>query len=353
MGDAEVFLREILGQPDAIRRAGAGLLDQHERLERLAVAAEGGSIVFTGMGSSLHACHPAVTALAGAGVPASVVDASELLHFRRPMLAAVSVLVAVSQSGASVETVRVVEEPFVGRRPLVVSVTNGLENRLASAADVTLDTHAGVEAAPSTMTFAASIVVLGALTRSLLAADTPAIVDRAAREADEAAAALSGLLQGWEGDAERFSAWLGDRPTLVLVGRGSAIAAAEVGALVLKEAARFHAEALGAAEFRHGPLEIAGRDLALVVVSLERATQELDVTLTKDALAAGAAALLIGPADASPVEGLETYEVPRIDPLFAPAAGAVPAQLLAWSLARERGLRPERLLNAAKTTTRE
>src|SRR5207249_7110757 len=157
----------------------------------------------------------------------------------------------------------------------------------------------------------------------------------------------------WEADARRLTAWLGDRPTLVLVGRGGAVASAEVGALVLKEAARFHAEALGSAEFRHGPLELAGPDLALAVVSIERRTRDLDVALAKDALAAGSAALLIGTADADGIDRAETYEIPALDPLLAPAAGAVPAQLLAWSLARDRGLTPERLTTAAKTTTRE
>src|SRR5205085_2617679 len=114
----------------------------------------GRTIVFTGMGSSYHACYVPVTSLAEAGVPAVMVDAAELLHFRRPMLDGRSVLIAVTQSGESAEVVRLVEDEWPAGRPLVVSVTNGVDNPVAGRADVALDTRAGTELGPSTMTFA-------------------------------------------------------------------------------------------------------------------------------------------------------------------------------------------------------
>ena len=130
--------------------------------------ARGGALVFAGMGSSYDACYPAVTALAREGVAASMVDTAELLHFRLPMLHTGDDLVLVSQSGESAETVGVARElRRRGDAPTMIAVTNEPASSLAALADHTLGTGAGEETGPSTMTFAAALVVLGALVRSL------------------------------------------------------------------------------------------------------------------------------------------------------------------------------------------
>ena len=84
------------------------------------------------MGSSLHACIVPLALLGSAGVPARMVDASELLHFGRGTVGPGDMLVAVSQSGRSAEVVRLVEDTWPrGERPRIVSVTNGLGNPVA------------------------------------------------------------------------------------------------------------------------------------------------------------------------------------------------------------------------------
>ena len=109
-GGRDRFLTEILEQPDALRRAGAALVAQRDRLDHLAAfAASPGPIVLTGMGGSLDACHAAATALAAAGIMATVRGASELVHFGLPALAQGGILVVVSQSGESAEIVRLAE----------------------------------------------------------------------------------------------------------------------------------------------------------------------------------------------------------------------------------------------------
>src|SRR5262245_33548149 len=104
------FLAEIVGQPDALRRAAAALEDQRATLEALAgVAAEAGGVVLTRTASSYDACFPAVNELADRGVLALHVDTAELLHFRSHVLSTDTVLVIVSQSGRSAEVVRLAE----------------------------------------------------------------------------------------------------------------------------------------------------------------------------------------------------------------------------------------------------
>lgn len=351
------FLAEIAGQPDALRRAATAVADQTGALERLraeGVAGAGRRPVFTGMGSSYFACYAPVTHLAERGTLAGHVDSAELLHFRRPALGPEMLLAVVSQSGESAEVVRLVDElgPPAGR-PFVASVTNGRDNSLARRADLALDTMAGEEHGPSTMTFAASLVVLSAVARALGGDEAAADVSgRVSDEAERAAGAAQTLLEDAPGRAEAYRRWLGGRNTLATLGRGAARAAAEMGALGMKEAARFAAESLEAAQFRHGPLELAGPELAVAIVATEEPTRRLDLGLADELVSAGAAVLVVTP-DGSGPDGAETVAVGDLDRLLAPTVGIIPLQLLAWKLAVERGREPGSFTIASKVTTRE
>jgi glutamine---fructose-6-phosphate transaminase (isomerizing) len=355
------FLDEIVGQPAAIRRAAAAMDGgQRDRLAQLASAA--GSrprVTFTGMGASHFAGYVPVTSLAGWGVAALHLDAAELLHFRLPALGGDSVLILTSQSGESVETLAVAERLRArpaSMRPLLVSVTNGPTNALAGLADIAFDTGAGIERGPSTLTFAASLVVLTAIARSLRSgAGTArsACPDDLAGAADAAGRAAEDLLTDDPPEpAGRIWSWFGGRPMLVTLGRGRARAASEMGALVLKEAAMFPAEALEAAQFRHGPLELSGPRLAAFVVATEPATEALDLTLAADLAGWGAAVLVAG--REAPVQApLQGLRLGALHPCLAPAVAVIPMQLLAWRLSAERGLDPTDLRVASKVTTRE
>ena len=104
-------------------------------------------------------------------------DTAELLHFRLPMLRAGDDLVLVSQSGESAETVRAAERLRArGEAPRIIAVTNDPDSSLARVADLTLQTLAGEETGPSTMTFAAALVVIGASAMAIagMAADAVA-----------------------------------------------------------------------------------------------------------------------------------------------------------------------------------
>ncbi|MGH2961588.1 MAG: SIS domain-containing protein, partial [Solirubrobacterales bacterium] len=229
-GFSDPFLAEIAGQPDAMRRAAASLVDQRDELDRIREAASASpTIVFTGMGSSYDACYPAVNDLAGRGVPSLLVDTAELLHFRRPILNAQTVAVIVSQSGESAEIVKLASEISKQRmRPFVISITNGLDNDLARGADVTLDTWAGQERGPSTMTFAAAMATLSGIARLLAGDSVETAVDRTRTAAEGAALSAERLLDDPEGVAEDLEAWHGGRALMVLLGRGPARAATEM-----------------------------------------------------------------------------------------------------------------------------
>jgi len=241
-------------------------------------------------------------------------------------------------------------------------VTNGADTPLARLGDLVLDTGAGHEVCPSTMTFAAALVALSAVVEVLGGAGSSEAIATAGRMADVAAGVSSGLLAEPDATGLRLERWLDSRSTIFALGRGVGLAAAEMTALSLMEAAGVPAAAMPTAEFRHGPLEIAGPDLAVVLFALEPATQDLDADFAAELAAAGAGVLLLGPPalrPATPSNGplgsgaVELVGVPDTSAILAPAVAIGPLQLLARQLAHARGRRPETFAHASKVTTRE
>jgi glucosamine--fructose-6-phosphate aminotransferase (isomerizing) len=352
-GQSDPFLAEILGQPDAMRRAAAALVEQREHLDRIREAgAVSRTLVFTGMGSSYDACYPAVNDLAGRGVPALLVDTAELLHFRRPILAAQTLAVVVSQSGESAEIVKLANEIAKQRnRPFVVSITNGLDNDLARRADVRIDTRAGEERGPGTMTFAGAMAALSGLARLLAGDSVETAVDRTRTAAEGAALSAERLLEDPQGDASDLAEWHGNREVIAVIGRGPARAATELGALVLKESGVM-AESFEAGAFRHGPLELAGPAMTAIVMATEPETRRLDLGLAADLVEAGANVLVVTPDGEAP-KGARSVATGYLDRALLSTVSIVPVQLLAWQLAQTRGRRPGEYTRASKVTTRE
>jgi glutamine---fructose-6-phosphate transaminase (isomerizing) len=344
------FIAEIAGQPDALRRAAAGLLQQTTALQQVAARAQGRTLVFTGMGSSHFACYPAVTELAASGIAAVMIDAAELLHFRTGILGARTMLVAVSQSGESAEIVRLLRE-LPDSRSTIVAVTNGSQNTLASLSDVALDTFTGEETGPSTMTFAGSLLALGTLARVLAGEPVAHAEANSVRNAELAASAIERLL-GDSALPDALVAWLGNRTTAVILGRGPARAAAEMGALTIKEAVGIPVESLQTAQFRHGPLELAGPDLAAMIIATEPETSSLDLSLAEELRTAGAAVLVVT-RESHGFAGATSVEIGALERTIAPAVSILPSQLLAWRLAGMRGREPGSYYRASKVTTRE
>lgn len=347
------FLAEIAGQPDALRRAASALLGQRAALEEIREArTTARSVVFTGMGSSYDACYPAVNDLAGRGVVSLLVDAAELLHFRRPALDEETFLTIVSQSGESAEIVKLVADLAGQRsRPTVLSITNGLGNDLAKHADITLDTTAGRETGPSTMTFAAAMAQLAGVARLVAGDSVDTAIDRTRTAAEGAALALERLLDDPETYAAELQGVLGGKAVTVVLGRGPARAAAEMGALTLKECGVL-AESFEAGAFRHGPLELAGPQMGAIVIATEPETRRLDLGLAADLVDAGAAVLTVTPDGEAP-KGSHAVATGYQDRALMSAVAILPIQLLSWKLAATSGRAPGVYTRASKVTTRE
>ena len=203
------------------------------------------------------------------------------------------------------------------------------------------------------MTFAAPLVVVAAIGR-VLAGGTAlhVVLDDLREHAEAAAVAIERLLERRRSSPTTLPRWLGRATASVILGRGPARAAAEMGALTLKEAVGLPIESLETAQFRHGPLELAGPDLAAIVIATEPETSgPRRRSRGRTGRGRGSGLLVVEDGD-GPI-GATRIELGPLDRLAAPAVSIVPAQLLAWRLAVLRGRPPGSYLRASKVTTRE
>ncbi len=339
------YLTDLLAQPDAVR-ATVEVLRAPEAGESLARFIEGAAparILLTGMGASLHALHPLLVRLLSRGADVRLEDTSELLYYRRRLLAPRTLVIAVSQSGESAELVRLARLRRNGWRML--AVTNSAGSTLAARADAAVALAAGAEHSVSCKTYVATLAALAWLGGFLMG--KPNRGRQALRDILDAAAAMAAYLSRWRRHTAALAKQLAEVRYLVLAGRGPSLAAALTGGLITKEAAHFPAEGMSAAAFRHGPLEMCGPGTAVFVFEGADKTAELNRGLARDVRRAGGKVLLIGPAGTGP------GQLPILPERALPLLEILPVQMATLALAALAGREAGRFTRASKVTRTE
>jgi glutamine---fructose-6-phosphate transaminase (isomerizing) len=336
------YLRDILAQPRALEDTVAELCGA----PGLAALSGFDRIVLTGMGASYHALHPLQIQLVEHGYHAVAYETSELIYYYGAVLTPRTLLIAVSQSGRSVEMLRLLEGAAadVGSRTRIIGVTNTPESPLAKRADLAILTHAGAESSVSCKTFVATLVALEWLGAALRGADRKQMESALG----EAARAAQGYLTGWEAKVESLVNLLDGVRALFVTGRGASMAAAGAGGLIPKESAHFHAEGMTCSAFRHGPFEMSGPGVFVLVFAGDPKTSALNEKLVADVRHAGGKAALIGPQS-----DVEALRIPPTPPAIAPVVEILPVQLVTLALAALAGHQPGKFRLLTKVTTIE
>lgn len=342
------YVQDILSQPQALRAALRGYPAQNlNSLVQAIRSAEFDRIIITGMGASLNGSYPTVLRLSAAlSVPILWVETAELAHFAAPQITPRTLLWVVSQSGRSAEIVRLLEGCRTCRPAALLAVTNETDSPLASAADFLLPLNAGAEYTVSTRTYLNTLAVMALAATQILDEPFGAALDAF----DAAADAAEGYLERLEEHRQSLSAIAKNLQNLLLVGRGSSLAAVFNGALVLKEAAKFPAEGMSAAQFRHGPFELVDEHFYAVVFSGDEPSRSLNLNLANDILRHGGQAIWI---DTQTEPGLTTWLIPPTAPLTRPALEILPIQLLSIVLAEWRGFVPGQFRHLGKVVLQE
>lgn len=337
------YFQDIMAQPQALRDTLAWLAQsgRWSEVKHFVEARAWKRIVLTGMGSSYHTFHPLNLTLIGAGQTPVMIETSELVHYALALCDEQTLVVAASQSGASAETVRLLETK---PRAAVLGVTNTAGSPLANAAGLALLAQAGPEHSVSCKTYVAGMLMLqwlAALMAGRSEQQTLATLGVAAELA-------SSYLHGWQSNVESLAARLRGKRHLFFAGRGTSLSAVGTGALIMKEATRLHAEGMSSAAFRHGPLEMLHADMWIGVYSGDERTRALNRRLVRDLVGSGGHCDEIG-TDVAP----GPFQLPDSDPAVQPILEILPVQMMTLALAALAGREAGHFDRVSKVTATE
>ncbi|WP_298336889.1 glutamine--fructose-6-phosphate transaminase (isomerizing) [Ferrimicrobium sp.] len=314
-------------------------------------------VVIIGCGTSYHA------GLVGryliehlARIPVEVDVASEY-RYRDPILDADTLVVGISQSGESLETITALRECMAsGAR--TIAITNVIGSQLSRVADAVLYTRAGPEiSVASTKTHLAQIGALGMLAIYLGELKGVLYPEESKRRRRELLA-MTELLRMTVQRQESWRAGMAEylhRERFFFIGRNLLYPVAMEGALKMKELSYIAAEAYPAGELKHGPIAMLDEQAVVVALLGKDRLHEKMLSNLEEVRARGAKLVVVAvDGDASPTDLADTIlRVPQSDPLWSPLLMVLPLQVLAGWMAQVRGYDLDKPRNLAKTVTVE
>ena len=338
------YLEDILDEPRALEATLANLAPSAPLIQLAVRLGEGKfhRVVLTGMGSSFHALHPLNLQLINHGFTALMVETSELVHYGSRFFDPKTLIVAVSQSGQSVEMIRLAE--VNRKRSEVIAVTNTPDSPLTEHSTAAVFTKAGSEYSVSCKTYVTALMVLKFLGDILCQRDPK----QSRRELKKAPAAAGEYLNRWKEHVEHLARKLRNIRHLFFVGRGASLAAVGTGALITKESDHFHAEGMSSAAFRHGPFEMLSEETFVAVFSGDEKTQDLNQRLLSDIQQGGGHAESIGQNSS-----LEPFRLQDHGDSIRPILEVLPVQMITLALGALANREPGKFERAAKITTTE
>jgi glutamine---fructose-6-phosphate transaminase (isomerizing) len=367
-GYKHFMLKEIHEQPRAVEDTLRGRVDLAAGdviAEEIGVTPERAKslqrVYFVACGTSAHA------AMAGrywieqlARVPAVVEIGSEV-RYRNPVFGPGDLVVAVSQSGETLDTMAAVKTAKA-QGAHVLAVANVIDSAIPRASDGALYTHAGPEiGVASTKCFTTQLVAvlllavyLGRRRGTLSEAEGKRVLDALATAPHRMRQVLA------RADDLRHLAKKHMRAThMLFLGRGTSYPIALEGALKLKEISYIHAEGYAAGEMKHGPIALIDEDMPVVTLCPRDGHFEKTLSNMQEVRAREGKLIAIATEGDADVTALmagsdgDVFEIPAAEPEVLPLLEVLPLQLLAYHTADLKGTDVDQPRNLAKTVTVE
>jgi glutamine---fructose-6-phosphate transaminase (isomerizing) len=363
-GGYETFmLKEIHEQPDAVAdtvldRLSQGDVDlgdiglSDDELRGLR------RIVIVACGTAYHAGLVGRYAIEWwSRIPVEMDIASEF-RYRNPVIGEGDLVIGISQSGETADTLaamRLARE----RGAKVLAVTNIMGSQATRDSDGVLFTRAGLEVGvAATKTFLAQVAAMYLFALKLAdARDTleQEVFARLVEELHDMPHKISDLLADVEQPVREIAHHWKDAGFFLYLGRHVGLSVALEGALKLKEISYIPTDAYAAGEMKHGPIALLDERTPVVCVATESPVLEKVLSNMAEVRARGAHVIAVATEGSKEVaeHAEEVIYVPRTDWLLQPMLAVIPLQLIAYHIARERGLNIDQPRNLAKTVTVE
>ncbi|OHB30606.1 MAG: glutamine--fructose-6-phosphate aminotransferase [Phenylobacterium sp. RIFCSPHIGHO2_01_FULL_69_31] len=353
--------KEIHDQPEGCQHTIAAYVDT--LTARTAIP---GSVDFAALGRiQIVACGTSyIAGLLGkylieqlAGLPVDVEIASEF-RYREPALSADSLVIAMSQSGETADTLAALRY-CMAKGMKSAAVVNAVESTMAREVDVVWPIHCGPEiGVASTKAFTAQVSVLTAL--AVAAARARGRIDaaeeqRMVRVLLEAPRLIAESIE-LEDAVRKVALEVSKARDVLYLGRGPMYPLALEGALKLKEISYIHAEGYAAGELKHGPIALVDEQTPIVILAPFDSYFEKSASNMSEVMARGGQVIFITDREGqkhAPSGARVVVTAPRCDPLIAPLVYSPPIQLLAYHVAVLKGADVDQPRNLAKSVTVE
>ncbi|HEY0752247.1 MAG TPA: glutamine--fructose-6-phosphate transaminase (isomerizing), partial [Chitinophagaceae bacterium] len=358
------MLKEIFEQPTTIRDSLRGRLDAeegtitmsgiHKYAEQIMNA---NRIVMVACGTSWHAGLVAEYIFEElCRINVEVEYASEF-RYRNPVINKGDVIIAISQSGETADTLVAIENAKE-KGAIILGVVNVVGSSIARISDAGAYTHAGTEiGVASTKAFTAQLAVLTMIALKI-ARDKGTIDEERYRhllwELDAVPEKVDTMLQGSDYLKDLADKYKDARDFLYL-GRGYNFPVALEGALKLKEISYIHAEGYPAAEMKHGPIALVDESLPVVFVATKDSYHQKVVSNMQEIKARKGKVIAVITEGDEQSQALadDVIFVPEADEIIAPMLSVIPMQLLAYYIGVAKGFDVDKPRNLAKSVTVE
>jgi glutamine---fructose-6-phosphate transaminase (isomerizing) len=365
-GGFETFmLKEIYEQADAVAetiadrtvRADGVDLDDVGALDE-ALLRDVKRIVVVACGTSYHAGLIGRYAIEEwARIPVEMDIASEY-RYRNPVVGPGDLVIGITQSGETADTLaamRIARE----RGAIVLALTNIMGSQATRESDGVLYTRAGLEVCvAATKTFTCQVVVMHLLALKLAELRNTLPPERRAEiiaDLKRIPHCIEELLGSIDAQVQEIADAHWDKDFFLYLGRHVGLPVALEGALKLKEISYISTDAYAAGEMKHGPIALLDESTPVVTVATDSPVLEKVVSNMQEVRARGAPVVAIAPKGNQAIgEHAESVvRIPQTDWMLQPLLAVIPLQLLAYRIARRRGLNVDQPRNLAKTVTVE
>ncbi|TMA92972.1 MAG: glutamine--fructose-6-phosphate transaminase (isomerizing) [Deltaproteobacteria bacterium] len=363
-GFPHFMLKEIHDQPRALAdtfRGRISLKDGQVSLEDIKLTASQVKNIkrfhLVACGTAWHACLVGKFMLEEiAGIPAEVDYGSEF-RYRSPLMDPKSVLLMVSQSGETADTLAAIEIAHA-KKAKILSICNVIDSSIPRKSDGVLYTHAGPEiSVASTKAFSTQLtalyllaVALGRLNGKLKPMDAKKLL----RDLMYLPKWVEQALEV-EGQVKELARELMHSQDFLYLGRGINYPIALEGALKLKEISYIHAEGYPAGEMKHGPIALIDEKMPVVVLAPRDRYFQKTMSNLKEVEARGGKVVVLTD-DAKTASEIAAYRfltLPKASHYLTPIVMTIPLQLLAYYIAVHRGTDVDQPRNLAKSVTVE
>jgi glucosamine--fructose-6-phosphate aminotransferase (isomerizing) len=340
------MLREILEEPTALRETLVSIGGSCKKIASELASEKIGLIYFSGSGTSYHAALASQYLMSSSSaMPTNSIPASEFDAWVRAPPSTENILIAISQSGESMDVLSAVKTAKK-RGIRSVAITNAPSSPLARASDFAVSTKAGPEkAVTATKTFVCCLAASYLLDFELIEASQSYVgTDRELsvlrQELADSPQTVQETIRLCTDRAQVTAASFREHSLFFLLGRGANYATALEGALKLKESCNVMAEGHAAREFLHGPMQLVDESTPVIAISSKSDYESLE-TLSESFRRLGAPILRVSELDVPGSQEVQLIVAAGLSESLSPLAFIVPIQLFAYYSAVSRGLNPD------------